>query len=109
MSNFKKTISETVIKSIENGNIIRANIGVDKKYQQVARFILDYGVSATITENGEFFVNIHFDKKEYEGIDFNTAFLIAGKDRVRRAEQRLQDEKAKYQELVETTTQNEKV
>ena len=108
MSNFKKTISETVIKSIENGNFIRANIGVDKKFQQTARFLLDYGVSATITENGDFYVNIHFDKNEYNGLDFNTAFLLAGKDRVRRAEQRLQNETAKYQELVETTTKNEK-
>lgn len=109
MSNFKKTIGENVIKSINNGNIIRANIGVDKKLQQTARFLLDYGVSATVTENGELYVNIHFDKAEYEGIDFNTAVLLAGHDRVRRAEQRLCNEKAKYQELIDTTSKTEKL
>lgn len=106
MSNFKQSILDSVIKSIKNGELVRANISLDKKQQQFARFILESGVSVSVTNEEEIFINFHFFKGEQESIDFSTAFLLAGKDRVRRAEQRLQNEKAKYQELIDTTSKN---
>lgn len=106
MSNFKKSIIDAVIKSINNEEYVRANIGMDKKSQQTARFTIEYGLSVSITENEDIYVNFHFPKGEYEGIDFSQACLMAGEDRVRRAKQRLEYEKAKYQEFIDATSKN---
>ncbi len=87
----RQLIIDNVVKDIKCGNYKRAYVGETKEAAPTAKFTLDNGFTAQITQGKGMSILLQVYEQDLQGIDFAEAAQYACEDQVRRAELKLKD------------------